>query len=90
MKKIFCILALALLCGCVNLTYHIGNEVDGIYEPTKIVFNDGVCIWWNERMKSKYPVESTFIKFTWLFWVVDCPCECVFDTITLPYDYFKK
>lgn len=71
--------------------YHIPPEqVTKVYNPTCFVACNGVGVWWNDSYKSKYPIEAAWMELTWLVWIVDLPCEAVFDTITLPYDAYRK
>ena len=92
MYKILLIIFTVLLSGCVNVFYHIGNEIDSVYQSTCTVWSEGVCIWWNKDVQARDPIGSAWIELTYPFWLVDFPCEFVMDTVTLPYDtylYYK-
>lgn len=91
MKKLVIISLLLLSAGCVNIMYHVPPEqVTKVYHPTSFVACNGVGVWWNDSYKRKYPIEAAWMELTWFVWIVDLPCEAVFDTITLPYDAYRR
>lgn len=90
MKYLFLLAACYVFCGCVNLSAHIAGEKYKCYEGTTTVWTQGVCVWWQDPHGPDDTQAQAYIKLTYPMWLVDCPCELVLDTLTLPYDYFHS
>lgn len=86
MKFLYSIAMVLMLSGCVSTMYRVGNEIEKPYQATRDVWSDCVCVWWKHPTMPGELMASAYIKLTYLFWVVDCPCEAVVDTVCLPYD----
>ena len=56
------------------------------YKATGYVWNEAVCVWWHKSDSLYKGITQFYIKMTYPFWVIDCPCEAVVDTIFLPFD----
>ena len=78
-----------MLGGCVSSLLHAGGEELNPYEATVYVWNEAVCVWWHKSDSFHKGIYQFYIKMTYPFWVVDCPCEAVVDTIFLPFDIYN-
>lgn len=88
-KLIILLPSILLFSGCVSSLIHAGGEEMKPYKATCYVWNDAVCVWWHKSDSLYKGITQFYIKMTYPFWVVDCPCEVVVDTIFLPFDIYN-
>lgn len=89
LTKLLFLSSLLLFSGCVSSLIHAGGEEMKPYKATVYVWNEAVCVWWHKSDSFHKGITQFYIKMTYPFWVVDCPCEVVVDTIFLPFDIYN-
>ena len=75
-----------LMCGCINIVERTQKPyfvAPGPYDCTARVAR---AIGAPFRKSSHDPIGDAFVTLTWPIWLVDLPCEAVFDTVFLPVD----
>lgn len=75
-----------LMCGCINIVERTQKPyfvAPGPYDCTAEV---GDMLGVPFRESSNDPIGDAFVTLTWPIWLVDLPCEAVFDTVFLPVD----
>lgn len=88
-KLIIPLSSMLLFSGCVSSLLHVGGHEMMPYEATCYVWDEAVCVWWHKSDSLYKGISNFHIKMTYPFWVVDCPCEAVVDTICLPFDIWN-
>ena len=76
-----------LMCGCCNIVTRTEKPyavAPGPYWCTASVVEDALGAPF--RDSSTDPIGDAFLTLTWPIWLVDLPCEAVFDTVFLPVD----
>lgn len=75
-----------MLSGCINIVERTQKPyfvAPGPYDCTARVAR---AIGAPFRESSHDPIGDAFVTLTWPIWLVDLPCEAVFDTVFLPVD----
>ena len=88
-KLIILLSSILMFSGCVSSLLHAVGEEMKPYEGACYVWNDAVCVWWNKSDSFHKGISQFYIKMSYPFWVVDCPCEAIVDTICLPFDIWN-
>lgn len=90
-KKIFCLLLCFTLFGCINIIAHVDTGTEHkIYQATRYCTTHTIGAYWNDKFHSRDPILWSYTVLTFPFWLVDYPCEIVFDTLTFPYDAYYQ
>lgn len=84
-RKIFLSMEiLFFLSGCINFTTRMNEHSNSPYNCTKTAceFVSMPFIGKTGEYDWAYAIGCCF----WPLWVIDVPCECVIDTLALPFD----
>ena len=87
--KLIILSSILMFSGCVSSLIHAGGEAMKPYKATGYVWNEAVGVWWHKSDSLYKGISQFYIKMSYPFWVVDCPCEAVVDTIFLPFDIWN-
>lgn len=75
-----------LMCGCCNIVTRTEKPYFVAPGPYNCTAEVGDMLGVPFRESSHDPIGDAFVTLTWPIWLVDLPCEAVFDTVFLPVD----
>lgn len=75
-----------LMCGCINIVERTQKPYFVAPGPYNCTAEVGDMLGVPFRESSNDPIGAALVTLTWPIWLVDLPCEAVFDTVFLPVD----